>query len=107
MTSIRSSRIIANGSENQRSAPKVSAASRALGSLRVATAASFRPGRPLIAGTCDTFAQLALVSAPTIPTRISFGVMANNLEKTLSGLKTSGVGYAAALLRRHHHPFDP
>jgi hypothetical protein len=37
--------------------------------LRVATAASFRAGRPLIAGTCDTFAQLAFVSAPTIPTR--------------------------------------
>jgi hypothetical protein len=30
----------------------------------------------LIAETCDTFAQLALVSAPTIPTRISFWVMA-------------------------------
>jgi hypothetical protein len=25
---------------------------------RVATAASLRPGRPLMAGTCDTFAQL-------------------------------------------------
>ena len=33
-------------------------------------ATSLKPGRPLIAGTCDTFAQLALVSAPTIPTRI-------------------------------------
>src|ERR1700730_15696463 len=72
ITSIRSSRIIAKGSENQRSAPKTVAASRALCSLRVATAESFTPGRPLIAGTCDTFAQLDLAFAPTIPTRISF-----------------------------------
>ena len=49
--SMRSSRIMASGSENQRSAPKASAASRARCSWLVATAASFRPGRPLIAGT--------------------------------------------------------
>jgi len=48
--STRSSWIIASGSENQRTAPKASAASRALCSLRVATAASFTPGRPLITG---------------------------------------------------------
>src|SRR3984893_4122527 len=74
MTSIRSSQIIAKGSENQRSAPKALAASRALCSLRVATADSFRPGIPLIAGTCDTFAQPDLAFAPTIPTRICFWV---------------------------------
>src|SRR4029077_19221047 len=75
MTSIRSSRIIAKGSENQRSAPKASAASSALCSLRVATAASFMPGRPLIAGTCETLAQLDLAFAPTIPTRISLCIL--------------------------------
>jgi hypothetical protein len=29
----------------------------------------------LIAGTCDTFAQLDFAFAPTIPTRISFSLM--------------------------------
>jgi transposase len=75
MRSIRSSRIIVRGSENQRSAPKASADSRALCLLLVATAASFRPGRSLIAGTCDTLAQLCVALAPTIPTRISFWVI--------------------------------
>jgi hypothetical protein len=72
MRSICSSRIIANGSENHRPAPKACAPSRALCSWRGATPASFRQGRPRIAGMCDTFAQLAFVSAPTIPTRICF-----------------------------------
>src|SRR5437667_1680380 len=65
---------MAKGSENHRSAPNASAASRALCSLRVVTAASFTPGRPMTAQTCDTFAQPGLLSAPTIPTRSSFSV---------------------------------
>src|SRR5882762_1261584 len=66
---------MAKGSENHRSAPNASAASRALCSLREVTAASFTPpGRPMTARTCDTFAQPGLLSAPTIPTRSSFSV---------------------------------
>jgi hypothetical protein len=65
-----SSSIIAAGLEYQRSAPKTAAASRALCSLRVATAASFSPRMPWIAGTCDIFVQPPLAFAPTIPTRI-------------------------------------
>jgi acyl transferase domain-containing protein len=41
----------------------------------IAGTASLTPGRSLIAGTCDTFAQLAFASAPTIPTRISSWVI--------------------------------
>jgi hypothetical protein len=70
MTLIESSWIIAAGLEYQRSAPKTAAASRALCSLRVATAASFSPPMPWIAGTCETFVQPPLAFAPTIPTRI-------------------------------------
>jgi hypothetical protein len=61
-SSSRSSWIITKGSQNQKSAPKAPAASRASCSLCVATAASFRPGRLGIAESCDTFAQLVFAS---------------------------------------------
>src|ERR1700692_392506 len=53
--------------------------------VAVATAASFRLGRPLITGMCDTLAQPDLAFAPTIPTRIVFLVMVNNSTKLMSG----------------------
>ena len=36
----------------------------------------FKPGGPLIAGTCETFAQPLFAFAPTIPTQISFCIIA-------------------------------
>src|SRR5258705_4609605 len=73
--STSSSSIMSKGSEYQRFAPNVFAASRALSCLRVATAASLSPGSPLTAGTCEDLAHPPLAFAPMIPTRISLAII--------------------------------
>ena len=56
-----------------------------------------KPGKPLLAGTCETFAQPLLALAPTIPTQISFCIIAE-LPKLKAIAHSSAIQWNYALL---------